>query len=189
MFIFAGAAGWWFASPRENTVRGAGFVAIRGLVALAVLLSAVEAVWFWPNYLAYFNLLIGGPRNGYKHLVDSSLDWTQDVKELKRWLDAHPTDSQPPRQVYVSLFGSTPLKVLRHRRHRIAVVLRTAADSITRAACRRHLLHQRHRVAKCAARAVHRPLEQAVRGGLPELAAQRRAVSPARLPILRCECK
>ena len=32
------------------------------MIALALLLSAVEAVWFWPHYLAYFNVLIGGPR-------------------------------------------------------------------------------------------------------------------------------
>ncbi len=36
----------------------------------------------WPHYLAYFNELAGGPANGYKFLVDSNLDWGQDVKAL-----------------------------------------------------------------------------------------------------------
>jgi hypothetical protein len=40
-----------------------------------------------PNYLTYFNQIAGGPKNGYKHLIDSSLDWGQDLPELKRWLD------------------------------------------------------------------------------------------------------
>jgi hypothetical protein len=40
-----------------------------------------------PHYLAYFNELAGGPRNGYKCLVDSNLDWGQDLKHLRRWLD------------------------------------------------------------------------------------------------------
>jgi hypothetical protein len=31
-----------------------------------------------PHYLAYFNEIIGGPRNGYKYLIDSNLDWGQD---------------------------------------------------------------------------------------------------------------
>ena len=37
-------------------------------------------------YLAYFNELAGGPRNGYRSLVDSNLDWGQDLRNLKRWL-------------------------------------------------------------------------------------------------------
>jgi 4-amino-4-deoxy-L-arabinose transferase-like glycosyltransferase len=35
-----------------------------------------------PHYLAYFNEFVGGPRNGYKYLVDSNLDWGQDLKGL-----------------------------------------------------------------------------------------------------------
>lgn len=38
----------------------------------------------YPHYLAYFNELAGGPRNGYQSLVDSNLDWGQDLKELRR---------------------------------------------------------------------------------------------------------
>jgi hypothetical protein len=38
------------------------------------------------HYLAYFNELGGGPANGYKELVDSNLDWGQD---LKQWLVEH----------------------------------------------------------------------------------------------------
>jgi 4-amino-4-deoxy-L-arabinose transferase-like glycosyltransferase len=46
-----------------------------------------SALWTYPNYLAYFNEIAGGPANGYKILVDSSLDWGQDLKELKKWMD------------------------------------------------------------------------------------------------------
>jgi hypothetical protein len=41
----------------------------------------------YPHYLAFFNQLVGGPRNGNKWLVDSNLDWGQDLKPLKRWMD------------------------------------------------------------------------------------------------------
>lgn len=41
----------------------------------------------YPHYLAYFNEFIGGPKNGYKYLVDSNLDWGQDLKLLKKYLD------------------------------------------------------------------------------------------------------
>lgn len=33
----------------------------------------------YPHQLAYFNEFAGGSRNGYKHLVGSSLDWGQDL--------------------------------------------------------------------------------------------------------------
>ena len=45
-----------------------------------------------------------------EHLVDSSLDWSQDAKELKRWFDSHPADVLPPQRVYLSFFGGTPLE-------------------------------------------------------------------------------
>lgn len=41
----------------------------------------------YPHYLAYFNEFVGGPENGYKCLVDSNLDWGQDLKGLKRWME------------------------------------------------------------------------------------------------------
>ncbi len=121
MFILAGAAAAWFQSPqaeqpkesaaRKNKVRALEppkatsklMLAARWLVALSLLLIVVEAFAAWPNYLAYFNLLAGGSQNGYKHLVDSSLDWGQDLKGLKQWLDSHPDDA---RHVYLCYFGT-----------------------------------------------------------------------------------
>lgn len=62
--------------------------------------------WAFPNFLAYFNMTAGGSSNGYRHLVDSSLDWGQELPNLKRWLDEH--KSELPPKVFVSYFGSTP---------------------------------------------------------------------------------
>lgn len=39
-----------------------------------------------PHPLAYFNELIGRNRNGYRYLVDSNLDWGQDLPALGRFL-------------------------------------------------------------------------------------------------------
>ena len=47
---------------------------------------AIESIKVAPDFLAYFNELAGGPANGYRHLVDSSLDWGQDLPKLKEWL-------------------------------------------------------------------------------------------------------
>ena len=76
------------------------------MVAVALLASTAESVIMWPDYLAYFNLLAGGPKYGYRHLVDSSLDWGQGLKELKTWLHRHPEDSRDPGRVYLSYFGT-----------------------------------------------------------------------------------
>jgi hypothetical protein len=47
---------------------------------------AVTSIASRPNYLSYFNELIGGSKNGYKYLVDSSLDWGQDLKGLEAYV-------------------------------------------------------------------------------------------------------
>jgi hypothetical protein len=57
-----------------------------------VLLLGLWLVWStlnaFPHYLAFFNETVGaGDR--YKILVDSNLDWGQDLKGLKGWMDDH----------------------------------------------------------------------------------------------------
>ena len=59
------------------------------------------ALWIHPHYLAYFNELAGGPARGYRILVDSSLDWGQDLRGLKPYMEAHGI----PR-VKLSYFGT-----------------------------------------------------------------------------------
>ncbi len=46
-----------------------------------------ESVQIYPNDLAYFNEIIGGPKNGAGFLLDSNIDWGQDLKGLKAYLD------------------------------------------------------------------------------------------------------
>jgi hypothetical protein len=48
--------------------------------------AAVSVGRVGPHQLAYFNELAGGPAQGYKILVDSNLDWGQDLKGLARVL-------------------------------------------------------------------------------------------------------
>ncbi|HTJ78110.1 MAG TPA: hypothetical protein VL357_03865 [Rariglobus sp.] len=72
-----------------------------GATMIAVL-AAATAFSTYPNYLAYFNLLSGGSSQGYHHLIDSSLDWGQDLPGLKTWLD---TNRKPEEPVYLAYFG------------------------------------------------------------------------------------
>ncbi len=70
------------------------------LAALGVWL-ALGTIRVGPHYLAYFNELVGGPDNGYKYLADSNLDWGQDLKNLKRYMDSHHVTT-----VYLDYFGA-----------------------------------------------------------------------------------
>ncbi|OGS10548.1 MAG: hypothetical protein A2234_01355 [Elusimicrobia bacterium RIFOXYA2_FULL_58_8] len=85
---------------------GAEYLMARRKWRLIFLAAALCAAWGWgmhrlhPYYLAYFNELAGGPANGYKFLVDSNLDWGQDVKTLGRYLKNR---GNPP--VIFSYFG------------------------------------------------------------------------------------
>ena len=78
----------------------------RWLTAAAAALlvwNATESARIRPHYLAYFNPIAGGPENGWRHLVDSSLDWGQDLPGLAAWLHR---EARPHEPVYVSYFGS-----------------------------------------------------------------------------------
>ena len=65
----------------------------------------IESSLLRPDYLSYFNQVADGPKNGYKHLVDSSLDWGQDLPVLKSWLDYH-FDASATNRLYLAYFGT-----------------------------------------------------------------------------------
>ncbi len=73
------------------------------LVGILLLWQIGESVAIRPNYLSYFNTVAGGSEDGYKHLVDSSLDWGQDLPALKTWLDDNHVRNRP---LYLAYFGT-----------------------------------------------------------------------------------
>ena len=78
----------------------------RTLLPLVFVLGQLAAnLHIAPHYLAFFNSLAGGPANGYRLLVDSSLDWGQDLPGLAAWLR---TNNAGPgaQRVFLSYFGS-----------------------------------------------------------------------------------
>ncbi len=50
--------------------------------------NVVEAATIAPYHLAYFNELVGGPRQGHLYLLDSNLDWGQSSKALRRYVES-----------------------------------------------------------------------------------------------------
>ncbi len=64
---------------------------IRKLFVFTLALLSVwyisESIEIFPHDLAYFNEIADGPENGPKFLLDSNIDWGQDLKGLKKYLD------------------------------------------------------------------------------------------------------
>jgi 4-amino-4-deoxy-L-arabinose transferase-like glycosyltransferase len=96
-FVYAGAAAVLASAARPKWAQAA-------MVALAAMQIA-ECARIHPDYLAFFNVLAGGPGRGPEYLVDSNIDWGQDVKKLAHWLD-----TQGTRRARVYYFGNAQLR-------------------------------------------------------------------------------
>jgi len=90
-FVFAGRS--WCC--------GAGSSWRSAAVVMCSVAAIVSPLWTYPHTLSYFNALVGGPHGGRHHMLDSNLDWGQDLLFLKKWIDAHP-DAKP---LYVAYWG------------------------------------------------------------------------------------
>jgi 4-amino-4-deoxy-L-arabinose transferase-like glycosyltransferase len=60
------------------------------LTSAALAWSFASSLWIYPHSLSYFNEAVGGPMGGHAHLLNSNIDWGQDLLYLKRWIDGHP---------------------------------------------------------------------------------------------------
>jgi dolichyl-phosphate-mannose-protein mannosyltransferase len=77
------------------------------VVALAALIlwHVGENLARYPSYIAYFNELIGSQRNADKFLIDSNLDWGQDLRRLDQWCRKHGI-----REISVHYFGGADMR-------------------------------------------------------------------------------
>jgi Dolichyl-phosphate-mannose-protein mannosyltransferase len=57
------------------------------LVVALLLIHVLSSLRTFPVYLAYSNEWWGGPSNTYKYLTDSNVDWAQQLKATKQYLD------------------------------------------------------------------------------------------------------
>jgi len=101
LFIVAGAAAAWGERRWARAVL---------LVSMGWLLA--ENLRVGSDHMAYFNELAGGPSQGHRVFVDSSLEWGQHLPALETWL-ARRRDSAP---VYVAYFGYADLRRFRLER-------------------------------------------------------------------------
>lgn len=143
LFVFCGMTTrlWeheWTVSPSRADGRSRWLRGLKSLVAVCFVGLVVEVAWRYPHYLAYFNGIVS-PRDAYRHVVDSSLDWGQDLPAVRRFIDRRPTDGP----FYFSYFGSASPEAygisarplysylgLHQRRTPDFAVLRLPADSV-----------------------------------------------------------
>ena len=71
-------------------------VEIKKLVRIASVIftfsAIIETSLVWPDYIPYFNQFAGGSKNGHNWLLDSNLDWGQDLIALKRFMEKNHID-------------------------------------------------------------------------------------------------
>ncbi len=82
----------------------------RKLVAIQVgfLVAFIGSSCFcFPHQISYFNEIVGGPANGWKHLTTSNYDWGQNLPYLRDWITRNP-DKQP---LFVRSSGAVPPSV------------------------------------------------------------------------------
>jgi hypothetical protein len=73
----------------------------RGFVATCLGLTIAATLSIHPHYLAYFNWVSGGPDRMPARLIDSNLDWGQDLVGLREWCREHP----PAQPIGLAYFG------------------------------------------------------------------------------------
>jgi hypothetical protein len=73
------------------------------LVVVPLGFTAFSSLRIAPHQLAYFNEFVGGPAQGYSYLADSNLDWGQDLKGVKAYMEKENLSI-----IYLSYHGTAP---------------------------------------------------------------------------------
>ena len=91
LYLLCAAALWRVLPVRAFSIAALSIVAMQ----------ATETLAAYPDYLGFFNSPAGGAKAGSKYLLDSNLDWGQDLKKLKVYIDTN-----RPGPVCLDYFGS-----------------------------------------------------------------------------------
>jgi hypothetical protein len=94
LFLLMGPIFRTCADPRRNR-------AAAGVAAVAIGAGVWNAATLHPDHLTFFNAIAGGPERGREWLLDSNLDWGQDLYRVKPAADA----IDPDAPLYLLYFG------------------------------------------------------------------------------------
>lgn len=85
---------------------GHGRAAGKILAGLLIILQGGTIITTFPYFLSYFNAASGGWERGYAHLVDSNLDWGEQLKRFSGWVYANGIPA-----IHVDYWGKSPLNL------------------------------------------------------------------------------
>ena len=75
------------------------------ILAALIACLAAESLGAYPHFTSFFNRLAGGTARGPRYLLDSNIDWGQDLERLKDYTDAHGI-----RRICALYFGTAPME-------------------------------------------------------------------------------
>jgi hypothetical protein len=78
LYVLIGGAAWALIRQKRRWAY---------VIAAFVLFQVVSSARAFPTYMAYSNEAFGGPSQTYKYLSDSNVDWAQQLKAVKKYLD------------------------------------------------------------------------------------------------------
>lgn len=78
------------------------------VVGLSLAWNVVACARIHPHHLAYFNESVGGAERGSLYLIDSNLDWGQDMLTVESWV----RENRPGEKVGLAYFGNVDPSIL-----------------------------------------------------------------------------
>jgi 4-amino-4-deoxy-L-arabinose transferase-like glycosyltransferase len=117
LYVLCGslASLWETMAPRRRMI--VAVCAIASIVTASLFVFAGTPAPVWSRHLSYMNELAGGPDRGFTRLVDSNLDWGQDLPRLSAWLREHHAE-EPIDLVYT---GTADPRYYGIRHHNLAL--------------------------------------------------------------------
>jgi 4-amino-4-deoxy-L-arabinose transferase-like glycosyltransferase len=95
--------GHWLTQARDTSFASMLNIGPKGTwIAILLVWQCVSVVRVYPSFLAYFNEAAGGPENGAHYVVDSNLDWGQDLRRLGAFVK-----TQGIEKIAVNYFGTS----------------------------------------------------------------------------------
>jgi 4-amino-4-deoxy-L-arabinose transferase-like glycosyltransferase len=103
LMLFASQSGIWLAARSRG---------VQAVLWTLIAVACLASLRHHPHHLPYFNEYAGGPVGGRNHLLDSNLDWGQDLHLVKRFMDEQGLD-----EIGLAYFGTVPPEMLGIRYH------------------------------------------------------------------------
>ena len=103
--LIAGQIKGWTSRATESTGKSAIKTGKIMFISAMLAFYTISSVTTYPHFLAYFNEFAGGPNGGARYIVDSNLDWGQDLRRLKKFVEKNNID-----KIKVDYFGGGDVK-------------------------------------------------------------------------------